>query len=201
MRRSKSDVSLRSFETALGWCAVARSGKCIIAMVLPCADRESAEAKLLRRSEGAKWTRSGMSKLVKAVRKYFDGWTTSFGEFALDLSSGTPFQQRVWGIVRRIPYGEVRTYYWVGLEMGRPGAVRAIGGALGANPTPLLVPCHRVVAVDGALCGFSAEGGLDLKARMLEMEGIRISGRRVMPAHADSFSQPGAVAPHGGNSS
>ncbi len=68
--------------------------------------------------------------------------------------------------------------------MGRPDAVRAIGAALGANPTPLLVPCHRVVCADGTLGGFSAEGGLDLKARLLELERVRMTGegtaRRVL---------------------
>jgi len=115
-----------------------------------------------------------MRRLVKAVQRYFDGWRTGFDEFAVDLSGGTPFQRRVWSVTRRISYGEVRTYGWIGLEMGRPKALRAIGAALGANPVPLLVPCHRIVGGDGSLGGFSAEGGEELKAAMLALERVRL---------------------------
>ena len=115
-----------------------------------------------------------MRELVKAVARYFDGWRTEFDGFPVDFSAGTAFQQRVWAIARRIPYGQVRTYRWIAMEMGRPEATRAIGTALGANPVPLLVPCHRVVNGDGTLGGFSAEGGAALKAKMLELERVRL---------------------------
>jgi methylated-DNA-[protein]-cysteine S-methyltransferase len=89
---------------------------------------------------------------------------------------GTPFQRRVWQIVCAIPYGEVRTYQWIGLEMGRPEAMRAIGAAVGANPIPLIVPCHRVVQADGGIGGFSAPGGVAVKRAMLEFEGLTVIG-------------------------
>ena len=92
----------------------------------------------------------------------------------MDLSSGTAFQQRVWGIIGRIPRGQVRTYRWIGMEIGRPEAARAIGQAVGANPIPLLIPCHRVVGSDGSLVGFSAAGGIGLKVKMLELEKVRM---------------------------
>ena len=176
----------RVFETALGWCAAARNARGICGFVLPAAEPGRAEAKIQRRCRDTRPSRSAMPKLVNAVRRYFNGWRTSFDDFAVDLSSGTAFQQRVRSLTRRIPYGQVRSYGWIGLEMGRPEATRAIGGALAANPVPLLIPCHRVVQEDGFLGGFSAEGGIEMKAAMLELERIPMAGqgdvRRVIAA-------------------
>ncbi|NQU10361.1 methylated-DNA--[protein]-cysteine S-methyltransferase [bacterium] len=87
----------------------------------------------------------------------------------LDLSAGTDFQRRVWRTLRSIPFGETRSYAWVARRVGRPRAARAVGAACGANPVPVLVPCHRVVAGDGSLGGFSA--GLGWKRRLLALEG------------------------------
>ena len=86
----------------------------------------------------------------------------------LDLSAGTQFQQQVWQALRTIPRGETRSYAWVARQIGRPKAARAVGAACGANPVLLLVPCHRVVASDGTLGGFSC--GLPLKRRLLALE-------------------------------
>lgn len=86
----------------------------------------------------------------------------------LDLSSGSDFQQRVWDELRAIPRGECRTYGEIARRVGRPGGSRAVGAACGANPVPLLVPCHRVLAAGGKLGGFS--GGLDWKRRLLAIE-------------------------------
>jgi len=164
------------FRVSLGWCAAARNERGICAFVLPMSDERAAEAEVLRRFPAAPRRRLRLRALREAAQRYFDGWTVRFDEFPVDLSGGTPFQQRVWSVVRRIPYGQVRTYRWIGMEMGQPEAARAIGAAVGANPVPLLVPCHRVVAADGSLCGFSAEGGIDLKAKMLELERVRLWG-------------------------
>ena len=86
----------------------------------------------------------------------------------LDLSAGTTFQQAVWRTLQKIPRGETRPYAWVAAQIGKPNAARAVGGACGANPVPLIVPCHRVVASDGSLGGFSL--GLPLKRRLLKLE-------------------------------
>jgi len=187
MRRVKPTMDVyRVFRTALGWCAAARSGAGICAFVLPVPDADAAETEIRLRCEDARKSKSALRGLVKVVDRYFNGWRTDFDEFPLDLSGGTPFQRKVWTTTRVIPYGEVRTYRWIGMEMGRPRAMRAIGAALGANPAPLLVPCHRVVAADGLLCGFSARGGVDLKAKMLELERVPMTGqgdaRRVIAA-------------------
>jgi len=103
---------------------------------------------------------------VAQVCEYLDGKRRRF-ELALDLR-GTPFQRAVWEALLAIPYGETRTYGELARAIGRPGAMRAVGAANGANPVPLVVPCHRVVAAGGRLGGFG--GGLALKKRLLALE-------------------------------
>jgi len=93
------------------------------------------------------------------------------GEFPpLDVSSGTEFQQRVWSVLREIPAGETRSYGEVAAAIHSPKATRAVGSACGANPIPLLIPCHRVLASGGKVGGFS--GGLEWKQRLLMVEGV-----------------------------
>ena len=94
-------------------------------------------------------------------------------EFDLALAPrGTPFQQRVWKALRAIPFGMVRTYGDVARDIGQPGAMRAVGQANGRNPLPIVVPCHRVIAGDGTIGGYS--GGLNVKHRLLALEGIEL---------------------------
>jgi len=97
-----------------------------------------------------------MMKLSAKIRKAMDAYP--------------PFYRAVWLACARIPKGEVRTYGWIAKKVGKPGAARAVGQALGKNPFSPRVPCHRVVAADGSLGGFSAPGGLKTKRRMLERE-------------------------------
>ena len=90
----------------------------------------------------------------------------------LDLSSGTAFQQKVWAALRQIPSGKTRTYSQVADAVRKPLASRAVGSACGANPIPVLVPCHRVLPATGGLGGFSA--GLEWKRRLLGVEGVAV---------------------------
>jgi methylated-DNA-[protein]-cysteine S-methyltransferase len=104
--------------------------------------------------------------LAEELDAYLRGDLTVFAA-PLDLA-GTHFQLDVWEQLRRIPYGEVRSYGRVAIEIGRPAAVRAVGAANGANPVPVLVPCHRVIGSTGKLVGFG--GGIDWKRRLLAIE-------------------------------
>ena len=88
----------------------------------------------------------------------------------LDVSFGTAFQRRVWQALREIPFGQTRSYSEIAAAIGSPEAVRAVGGACGANRIPVLIPCHRVLAAGNRIGGFS--GGLDWKRKLLEREGI-----------------------------
>lgn len=90
-----------------------------------------------------------------------------------DLSQGTKFRLRVWAELRRIPRGETRSYGQIADELGKRRAARAVGGACGANPIPVLIPCHRVLAANGGLGGFS--GGLEWKRRLLALEGALLT--------------------------
>lgn len=99
---------------------------------------------------------------------YLAGTRKSF-DLPLDLSRGTSFQQKVWRTLRRISYGRVRSYQWVAVRVGGTGYARAVGNAVGANPMPIVIPCHRIVAQDSSLGGFS--GGLPMKRKLLTLEG------------------------------
>jgi len=107
--------------------------------------------------------------IVDLLQRYAEGAPVSLGEYPLDLPACQPFQRDAWLALREIPRGETRSYGWLAQRVGRPSAVRAIGATMGANPIPLWLPCHRVVASDGSLHGFG--GGLAMKQALLELEG------------------------------
>jgi methylated-DNA-[protein]-cysteine S-methyltransferase len=113
---------------------------------------------------------------AQQIAEYLAGKRRDF-DLPLDLR-GTPFQQRVWRELLRIPYGETRTYAEVARAIGRPAATRAVGLANGANPVAVVVPCHRVVAAGGKLGGYG--GGLPLKRRLLAMEGSAAGDGRLL---------------------
>lgn len=91
-------------------------------------------------------------------------------EALLKMKTYTPFQQAVWRACMAIPAGQTRSYKWIAEKIGKPGAVRAVGSALGKNPFTPTVPCHRVIKSDGTLGGFSAPGGLKAKLALLKKE-------------------------------
>ena len=101
----------------------------------------------------------------------FDGEPDDLVGIALDTAGVPEFNRRVYAVTRTVPPGETTSYGAVAARIGEPGAAQAVGRALGQNPFPIVVPCHRVVAADGRLTGFSAPGGIDTKRRMLEIEG------------------------------
>jgi methylated-DNA-[protein]-cysteine S-methyltransferase len=105
-------------------------------------------------------------EVVGQLKAYFAGQRTSF-ELPLVLV-GTDFQKKVWMALREIPYGKTVSYKELAGAIGRPKAVRAVGAANGANPIPIIIPCHRVIGNDGSLTGFG--GGLPLKKKLLELE-------------------------------
>lgn len=114
----------------------------------------------------------------RQVSEYLAGSRRSF-DLPLDWSGMTAFQAEVLRLTLQIPFGSARTYGELANALGKPAASRAVGGALAHNPLPLLIPCHRVVASSGALTGYSAAGGIATKARLLEMEGLRIVGKKL----------------------
>jgi len=121
------------------------------------------------------------ARVIDALKRYFAG---ELREFKLALApDGTPFQRRVWDELVRIPYGETISYTELARRIGDERAVRAVGSANGANPIPIVVPCHRVIGADGTLTGYA--GGLERKRALLELE-ARQCGKPVQLALSES---------------
>ena len=116
----------------------------------------------------------GASRLAADLRRYLAGERVNFSSYKIDFSGYTPFERAVLEATRRIPDGETRTYGDIARAIGKPGAARAVGQALGKNRTCIVIPCHRVVGSNG-LGGFS--GGLDWKRAFLKLEGTPDPGR------------------------
>jgi methylated-DNA-[protein]-cysteine S-methyltransferase len=137
------------------------------------ADPERMAAALGRRL-GAEIRRKAAPEAVGGpLRRYFDGDIAALDAIAVECH-GTPFQQRVWHALRRIPAGTTTSYSALARSIGTPDAVRAVGTANGANPVAVVVPCHRVIGASGSLVGYG--GGLDRKKWLLAHEGV-IPGR------------------------
>jgi methylated-DNA-[protein]-cysteine S-methyltransferase len=113
------------------------------------------------------------NQVCAQLEEYFSGRRRIF-ELPLDLSSLTPFQRKVLAVTSRIPWGEVWSYQKVANEMARPKSSRPVGQALGRNPIPIVIPCHRVIASDGSLGGYCGKRGLDLKRWLLRHEGVQL---------------------------
>jgi methylated-DNA-[protein]-cysteine S-methyltransferase len=110
------------------------------------------------------------AEVRRQLEEYFAGERETFD---LTLApQGTAFEKSVWSELSRIPYGETRSYAEIARAIGRPGAARAVGRANGANPIPIVVPCHRVIGANGSLTGFG--GGLPVKSLLLEIEGAAL---------------------------
>ena len=127
------------------------------------------------------------TEVKQQLEEYFAGHRLVF-RLPLDMEQGTPFQRRVWNALRDIPYGQTVTYKEIAQSIGQPSAVRAVGGANGANPIPIIVPCHRVVGSGGRLGGYAY--GLDVKTQLLEHE----TRTRMRAASLGMFEEDGPEA-------
>jgi O-6-methylguanine DNA methyltransferase len=149
---------------------VSETTKGIDAVVLPKASRQAVLSELgLPSAELLEGRTSPRLREAQAqLTGYLAGTRRSF-DLSLDLSRGTSFQRKVWRTLRRVSYGRLRSYQWVAVRVGGIQYARAVGNAVGANPVPIVIPCHRIVAQDTSLGGFS--GGLPTKRKLLTLEG------------------------------
>jgi len=158
-------------ETELGWVAIAgppEAGK-VSAIELPAPTKDEALSRLRAGIRGELVEcNDGLESIARQVRQYFAGRRVDF-VFEPDLAGLTEFQRRVLKATMTVPYGAVASYARIAERAGSPKAYRAVGRALGRNPIPVAIPCHRVVAAGGKLGGFS--GGLGWKRTLLELEG------------------------------
>jgi methylated-DNA-[protein]-cysteine S-methyltransferase len=116
---------------------------------------------------------AGFEPITKQVKDYLNGERTNF-EIPFDLSPLTNFQRQVLLATLQIPRGQIVTYGEIARRIGNPRSMRAVGQALGRNPIPIVIPCHRVIASDGSLGGYSGGGGLETKAKLLQLEGAQL---------------------------
>jgi methylated-DNA-[protein]-cysteine S-methyltransferase len=117
-------------------------------------------------------------RAAEMLQTYYSGERVDFSDLPVDLGTLPPFRQKVLNAVRSLRYGDISTYGQVAFLCESPRAARAVGGALASNPIPVVIPCHRVVAADGGLTGFSAPGGTDTKRTLLKMEGAEFKGEQ-----------------------
>ena len=168
-------TSIVSFETALGRCAIRWSRHGISGVLLP--QRTSAPLPAI---ETGTEVSSPVRHAIEGIVGVMAGEALSLQDVVLDERDVDPFARTVYAATRTIPPGSTRSYGESARAIGRPGGAQDVGAALGRNPFPIIVPCHRVVAANGALTGFSAPGGLATKRRMLELEGVPGYGQLTM---------------------
>ncbi|WP_405160180.1 MGMT family protein [Nocardia sp. NBC_01499] len=165
------------FDTAIGICAIAWSGTAVIRFQLPEASPAATRARITRRRTGLpddevrdEAPTGVIAEAITGIRAHLAGALDDLRWIPLDTSAIPEFHRAVFEVTRAIDPGHTLTYGQVADRIGAPGAAQAVGQALGRNPIPLIIPCHRVLAADNALTGFSAPGGVTTKQNLLEIE-------------------------------
>jgi methylated-DNA-[protein]-cysteine S-methyltransferase len=159
-------TSYMTFETALGLCALRWGPAGITSVLLPLRSGRAGP-----RVRDATDVPAFVREAIEGMQAVLDGRSVDLRKIPLDESGIDEFRRAVYEAARAIPAGTTRTYGEIARAVRRADAAREVGAALAGNPFPIVVPCHRVVAANGALTGFSAPGGLATKRRMLELEG------------------------------
>jgi methylated-DNA-[protein]-cysteine S-methyltransferase len=162
------------FDTAIGTCGVIWGELGLKGVHLPDANPSRTRASVARRFPGAvpAAPTPDIQQAIDGIVALLRGEKRDLREIALDFDGVPAFNRRVYELARTIAPGATLTYGDIALRLGSPGTARAVGQALGQNPWPIVVPCHRVLAADGRMGGFSAPGGVGTKRRMLEIEGV-----------------------------
>ncbi len=167
------------FDTPIGRCGIAWGERGIVGMELPGSDdartrkRLTGRVKDARESEPPPAVREAITRIVALL----SGERADLSPIALDMERVSGFEKQVYAIARKIPPGETLTYGDIAERLGDKLLSRDVGQAMGKNPFPIVVPCHRVVAANGKLGGFSAPGGVDTKLKMLAIEGAAVGGQ------------------------
>jgi methylated-DNA-[protein]-cysteine S-methyltransferase len=164
------------FDTTLGVCGIAWSEHGLTRLQLPEANRGATE----RRLRASVWAEStcmeeppdSIVRLITELQRYFAGDRVDFSGAAVDLGGVDDFRRRIYALTRALSWGQIASYGELARQAGAPGAARAVGQAMGHNPVPIIIPCHRVLAAGRKIGGFSAFGGAVTKERLLAMEGV-----------------------------
>lgn len=177
------------FETTLGFIGIAWSARGLTRLCLFQHDRAAVERRLEKL--GAAVPDEGtdppawVSALVRDIKAYADGNDVDFSSVPVDLAGVDDFRLAIYDAARKLGFGETTTYGELAKQAGQAGLPRETGQALGANPVPLVIPCHRILAAGGKIGGFSAPGGSTTKEKMLVLEGVRVGQP---PAPQQSFA-------------
>jgi O-6-methylguanine DNA methyltransferase len=176
------------FDTAIGRCGVAWGERGIAGVQLPEAGERETRARMLQRfpAAGEAAPPPAVQRVIDRVVALLRGEASDLSTIALDMDQVPAFHRRVYEAARAIPPGMTLSYGEIAARAGAPGAARAVGQALGRNPFPIVVPCHRVLAAGGKIGGFSAQGGIATKRRMLAIEGAQLNGAATPLLDGDS---------------
>jgi methylated-DNA-[protein]-cysteine S-methyltransferase len=167
------------FETAIGWAGVAWGERGLVGVHLPEREAESTRRGFLKRFPDAVEGEPppAIGEVIARIRTLLVGEKIDFAEAPLDLARVPEFNARVYAIARAIPPGETLTYGEIAAKLGDKLLARDVGAALGQNPWPIVVPCHRVTAAGGKPGGFSARGGVNTKLKLLAIEGAKAAAQ------------------------
>jgi len=187
------------FDTAIGRCGVAWGGRGIAGVQLPEAGERETLARMLRRfpAAGEATPPPEVRQVIDRIVALLRGKASDLSTVRLDMDEVPVFHRRVYEAARAIPQGMTLSYGEIATRVGAPGAARAVGQALGRNPFPIVVPCHRVLAAGGKIGGFSAQGGIATKRRMLAIEGAQLDAGAPLLNGAQVFGfDPGLAVAH-----
>ncbi|MBI3701708.1 MAG: methylated-DNA--[protein]-cysteine S-methyltransferase [Afipia sp.] len=173
-------TGLALFDTAIGRCGIAWGEHRLLGVQLPEANDEATRARLRKKAHAAQDATlpPDIERACTAMTSLLDGNASDLSFIELDMTYIPDFNRGVYDIAREIAPGETLTYGDIALRLGNKLLSQAVGKALGQNPFPIVIPCHRVVAANGKTGGFSANGGVATKFRMLAIERAKIAGRR-----------------------
>jgi len=187
------------FDTAIGRCGVAWGGRGIAGVQLPEGGERETLARMLRRfpAAGEATPPPEVRQVIDRIVALLRGKASDLSTVRLDMDEVPVFHRRVYEAARAIPQGMTLSYGEIATRVGAPGAARAVGQALGRNPFPIVVPCHRVLAAGGKIGGFSAQGGIATKRRMLAIEGAQLDAGAPLLNGAQVFGfDPGLAVAH-----
>jgi methylated-DNA-[protein]-cysteine S-methyltransferase len=180
------------FETAVGVCGIAWGERGVLGVQLPERTEARTRARMGRRFPAARESPppTAVQRAIESIVALLDGEARDLGEVVLDMEGVPNFERLVFEVARTIPAGATLTYGEIAARLGTQRDARAVGEALGQNPFPIVVPCHRVLAAGGRVGGFSAHGGITTKLRLLSIERARTSSVPTLFDHLPLAAAP-----------
>lgn len=167
-------LSYHLFETAIGWIGIGWSERGVARLLLPQRNVDAMARKLAAIGATPAPPPGWLQPLIAKLHLYAGGETVEFDDVPVDLEGADDFQLAIYEAARRLGFGVTTTYGGLAAAAGHPGLARETGAALGKNPVPIVVPCHRILAAGNRIGGFSAPGGSGTKERLLAMEGVAV---------------------------